>query len=115
MQHGINYTSGVTQLVLIDGQQRLTTLSLLLSALGRAIETKNVDICVDRSQLERGYLFNDREKGKLRYKQLLTKHDKKTLIQLLEEGVAPQLSVVGVKCLELWSKSEVTPKNVIHL
>ena len=29
--------------------------------------------------------------------------------------VAPQLSVVGVKCLELWSKSEVTPKNVIHL
>ena len=45
MQHGIDHASGVTQLVLIDGQQRLTTLSLLLSALGRAIEAKNVDIC----------------------------------------------------------------------
>lgn len=88
MQHGIDHTSGVTQLVLIDGQQRLTTLSLLLSALGRAIETRNAAICVDRSRLERNYLFNDGKKGKLRYKQLLTKHDKETLIQLLEEGKA---------------------------
>ena len=88
MQHGNHHTSGVTQLVLIDGQQRLTTLSLLLSTLGRAIEAKKVDICVDRSRLERDYLFNDREEGELRYKQLLTKHDKETLIQLLEEGKA---------------------------
>ena len=88
MQHGIDHTSGVKQLVLIDGQQRLTTLSLLLSALGRAIETKNVDICIDRSRLERDYLFNDRREGELRYKQLLTPHDKETLIQLLEEGKA---------------------------
>ena len=88
MQHDSYHTSGVTQLVLIDGQQRLTTLSLLLSALGRTIEAKNIDICVDRSRLERDYLFNDREEGKLRYKQLLTKRDKETLIQLLEEGKA---------------------------
>lgn len=88
MQHGIDHISGVTRLVLIDGQQRLTTLSLLLSALGRAIEAENVDICVDRRRLERDYLFNDREEGELRYKQLLTKHDKETLIQLLEEGRA---------------------------
>ena len=86
MQHGIDHASGVTQLVLIDGQQRLTTLSLLLSALGRAIEAKNVDICIDRSSLERDYLFNDRREGELRYKQLLTRHDKDILIQLLEEG-----------------------------
>lgn len=88
MQNDINHTSEITQLVLIDGQQRLTTLSLLLSALGRAIEAQNVDIYVDRSQLERNYLFNDGWKGELRYKQLLTKHDKDTLIQLLEKGKA---------------------------
>ena len=86
MQHDINHTSEITQLVLIDGQQRLTTLSLLLSALGRVIEAQNVDICVDRSRLEKNYLFNDGWKGELRYKQLLKKHDKQTLIQLLEEG-----------------------------
>ncbi len=88
MQNDINHTSEITQLVLIDGQQRLTTLSLLLSALGRAIETKNPDICIGRSRLERDYLFNDRGEGELRYKQLLTKPDKQTLIQLLEEGKA---------------------------
>lgn len=88
MQYGLHDTSGIIQLVLIDGQQRLTTLSLLLAALGRAIEAKNIDICVDRSQLERDYLFNDKGEGELRYKQLLTKHDKETLIQLLEVGKA---------------------------
>ena len=88
MQHSNHHTSGVTQLVLIDGQQRLTTLSLLLSALGRAIETKNIDICIDLSRLERNYLFNNRGEGELRYKQLLAKPDKQTLIQLLEEGKA---------------------------
>ncbi len=79
----------VPKFLVIDGQQRLTTLSLLLSALGRAIEAKNVDIRIDRNRLEGYYLFNDREDGELRYKQLLTPHDKDTLIQLLEEGEAP--------------------------
>ena len=78
----------VPKFLVIDGQQRLTTLSLLLSALGRAIEVKNVDIRIDRSRLEGYYLFNDREDGELRYKQLLTPHDKDTLIQLLEGGEA---------------------------
>ena len=72
----------------IDGQQRLTTVTLLLSALGRLIETKDVHIPTDRSRLEGYYLFNEREEGELRYKQLLTKHDKDTLIQLLENGKA---------------------------
>lgn len=70
----------------IDGQQRLTTVSLLLSALGRLIEAKDIDVPIDRSRLEGYYLFNEREEGELRYKQLLTKHDKDILIQLLENG-----------------------------
>ena len=72
----------------IDGQQRLTTLSLLLSALGRAIEMRNVEIGIDKSRLDGYYLFNDKEDGELRYKQLLTPHDRDTLIQLLETGTA---------------------------
>ena len=78
----------VPKFLVIDGQQRLTTLALLLSTLGRAIEVKNVDIRMDRSRLEGYYLFNDKEEGELRYKQLLTPHDKDTLIQLLEDGEA---------------------------
>ncbi len=74
--------------LVIDGQQRLTTLSLLMSALGRAIEEQNIDIGIDRGRLERYYLFNADEEGELYYKQILTEHDKDTLIQLLREGQA---------------------------
>ena len=48
MQHSIHHASGVIQLHLIDGQQRLTTLALLLSALGRTIEAKSVEIGTTR-------------------------------------------------------------------
>ena len=78
----------VPNIRVIDGQQRLATVSLLLSALGRAIERRNVEIGIDRSQLEGYYLFNERESGELRYKQLLTQHDRQTFIELLEEGEA---------------------------
>ena len=87
----------VPKFLVIDGQQRLTTLALLISALGRAIEANNVDIGIDRSRLEGYYLFNDREAGELRHKQLLTPHDRDTLIQLLEEGEASDDTSLLVK------------------
>ena len=87
MEPGDN-TSGVPQSLVIDGQQRLTTLSLLLSALSKTIEARNLEIGIDKGRIEDYYLFNLREKGELRYKQQLTKHDKETLNQLLEVGEA---------------------------
>ena len=89
MQHGIYHASGITQLLLIDGQQRLATLSLLLSALGRAIEARSVEISITQRKLENRYLFNADETDKDRYKQLLTQHDKETLIQLLDNKELP--------------------------
>ena len=67
----------------IDGQQRLATLSLLLSALSRAIEENECEAVIRPEQLS-SYLFNVHEEGNLRYKQLLTQLDKGALIQLLE-------------------------------
>lgn len=78
----------VPEFRVIDGQQRLTTLSLLLSALGRAIEVKQFDIPIDRSRLEGYYLFNEKEDGARHYKQRLTKHDDRTYKQLLDDGQA---------------------------
>ena len=85
---------GVRKLLVIDGQQRLTTLSLLLSALSLAIkdegndigtpEDKGDDIGTSAEELQNYYLFNDQGEGELRYKLLLTKDDKETLIDLLE-------------------------------
>ena len=79
----------VRRLLVIDGQQRLTTLSLLLSVLGTAIDEQGIDIGIDPKRLSNYYLFNVEEEGELRYKQLLTKHDKETLICLLEKRALP--------------------------
>ena len=86
---GIYSASRVSQLLLIDGQQRLTTLSLLLFALGKAIKERDLEIDIDRGTIEEYYLFNLREEGELHYKLLLTKHDKETLIHLLKDRDLP--------------------------
>lgn len=86
---GIYSASRVSQLLLIDGQQRLTTLSLLLLALGKAIEERNVEIGIDRGTIEEYYLFNFREQDELHHKLLLTRHDKETLIHLLKDRDLP--------------------------
>ena len=86
---GIYSASRVSQLLLIDGQQRLTTLSLLLFALGKTIKERDLEIDIDRGTIEEYYLFNLREEGELHYKLLLTKHDKETLIHLLKDRDLP--------------------------
>ena len=84
MQPGVGNISTVPEFLVIDGQQRLTTLSLLLLALGEAIVETESEIGISPKQLSNYYLFNADEEGELRYKQLLTRHDKETLLQLLE-------------------------------
>lgn len=84
MQPGVGNISTVPEFLVIDGQQRLTTLSLLLLALGEAIVETESEIGITPKQLSNYYLFNADEEGELRYKQLLTRYDKETLIQLLE-------------------------------
>ncbi len=81
----VSNASKVRELQVIDGQQRLTTLTLLLAALSRAVEGQNVDIGITPEELS-DYYLNVRRKDELRYKQLLTQHDKDTLIQLLDEN-----------------------------
>ncbi len=81
----VSNASKVRELQVIDGQQRLTTLTLLLAALSRAVEGRNVDIDITHEELS-DYYLNVRRNDELRYKQLLTQHDKDTLIQLLDEN-----------------------------
>lgn len=84
IEPGIQNVSAISESLVIDGQQRLTTLSLLLLALGRAIGESGSEIGITPKQISNYYLFNADEDGELRYRQLLTYHDKDTLIQLLE-------------------------------
>ncbi len=91
IQQGLYQSSAIPQMLVIDGQQRLTTLSLLLYALGRAIENSPVPIEeINRQEIEGFYLFNPLGRKELKYKLLLTQSDKPTLIQLLEGKDIPQ-------------------------
>ena len=81
----------VSRFLVIDGQQRLATLSLLILALGKAIEEQDEEqgneIGITLDQLSSFYLLNDKTDDELRYKLLLTHPDKETLIQLLEDRI----------------------------
>ena len=89
-----NNASKVRELQVIDGQQRLTTLTLLLAALSRAVEAQGVDIGITPEELS-DYYLNVRRNDELRYKQLLTQHDKDTLIQLLNENNKEWFQIVN--------------------
>ena len=83
IEKGLYSVSSIPQLLVIDCQQRLATISLLLSALGCAMEQRGAEGEISRKKLENYFLFNPEEDGDDRYKLLLTQSDKYTLIRLL--------------------------------
>lgn len=91
IEEGIYHVSSTAQLLVIDGQQRLTTISLILLALARAIQAEGADETTFEEIFEY-YLVNPRKKGELRYKLMLTRSDKETLINLLEGHDLPEQS-----------------------
>lgn len=90
IESGLYQVASVPQLLVIDGQQRLTTVSLMLSALGKALGKSTSDeIDITRRKLENYYLFNNEEEGNDRYKLLLTQSDRETFIRLIESRELP--------------------------
>ena len=86
-QESIHTVSDVPRLLIIDGQQRLTTITLMVAALAEFIETRQGLIDTNATKLKNYYLFNAEEENDLHFKLLLTRRDKQTLIDLLT-GVA---------------------------
>ena len=90
IEKGLYQVSDVPQLLVIDGQQRLTTLSLLLAAFGKALEEKEEGDEITTKKINNYFLFNNEESGEKRYKLILTQSDKDTLINLLEGRDTPE-------------------------
>ncbi len=86
IQDGLYNVTNMSQLLVIDGQQRLTTIMLILEALARHIEGNEPKKAV---KLRRYYLLNDLEDGESRFKLLLTETDKESLLALLEQKSLP--------------------------
>ena len=77
--------TGVQKYMIIDGQQRMTTLTLLLLAL-RDYAIKNPgDTSINARRIDNMLLKNEYENGDERYKLLLTETDRDILINLVEE------------------------------
>ena len=89
IQDGLYQLSNNSPLLVIDGQQRLTTVVLLLEALARNIgETEPVD-GFSATKIRSYYLTNPLETGDRGYKMLLTQTDKTTLNALVQGRALP--------------------------
>lgn len=71
--------------VIIDGQQRITTMSLLIAALTKFILKNDFEEIEDSAkELAYDYLFNSTKSGNLRYKLVLTEDDNSTYRKILD-------------------------------
>ena len=83
--------AGSTLAMIIDGQQRLTTLTLLLVAL-RDYAAAHDDSGVNPNKITDTLLLNQYETGNTKYKLLLTQSDREALIKKIENApISPTL------------------------
>ena len=85
-------SAGFTRWLLIDGQQRVTTLTLLLAALrDHIVETKwkGTDDSPTATRIEAYFLKNVQEEGNRRHKLVLRRHDQETLRSILDSAGPP--------------------------
>lgn len=87
-QENIHTQSDVPKLLIIDGQQRITTISLLIAALADFLKTTDISIDTNSTKLQNYYLLNSDEEDELHFKLLLTKRDKQSFINIVK-GIEP--------------------------
>lgn len=89
IQDGLYSVSDDTPLLVIDGQQRLTSLTLLLEALARAVGESEPIKGFSAQKIRNYYLINPSEEGEDRFKLILSQNDKTTLIALVNKHEIP--------------------------
>ena len=81
--------TGMDSLLVIDGQQRLTTVMLLLEALARALGDNEPVAGFSAAKLRDRYLLNAHEDGDNRYKLVLNDKDRETFNALVDQRPLP--------------------------
>lgn len=95
------------QLLLIDGQQRIATVSILLCALKKYIQTNHIDTkLINLAKINNQFLINIDEQNEDKYKLLLNVQDKDTYMNLLEQTEytlqKPSMSIIN--CYKFYYK-----------
>jgi uncharacterized protein with ParB-like and HNH nuclease domain/predicted transport protein len=90
VESGLSQVTHQAPLLVIDGQQRLTTVSLLLSALAESIGEKEPFDGFTQRKIRNYYLLNPEEVGDKNFKLMLSQTDKETLKSVVKEQVLPK-------------------------
>src|SRR5713226_2286743 len=89
IEKGLSQVTSQSPLIVIDGQQRLTTVTLLIAALAKALgETEPVDGFSPR-KLRNYYLLNPEEDGERHYKLVLSQTDRESLMAIVTRSERP--------------------------
>ncbi len=89
IEKGLYQISTQSPLLVIDGQQRLTTVMLILEALARHLGDSEPVDGFSAKKLRNYYLLNPLEDGERGYKLLLTQTDKQSLLALVQQKPHP--------------------------
>ena len=78
--------------LVIDGQQRITTITLLLLSFMRRLKSEMLDTPVSAEDVDDDYLRNRDGRREQKYKMLLTRTDKETLIAPMPDKITVLIS-----------------------
>lgn len=109
--------AGFPKAQIIDGQQRLTTLTLLLIALRDFVQQNNITTEINAAEITDTLLINSYKRDSDRYKLLLTKTDQEVLKKLVESVVPIQESASRILSnhdffLKQIMKGDLTPDEI---
>ncbi|VEH66427.1 DUF262 domain-containing protein [Rodentibacter pneumotropicus] len=88
IERALSTVTSHESLLVIDGQQRLTTCTLLIAALADYLEEQQIPELLDTfsaRKLRNYYLFNPEEQNDRHFKLLLSETDKETLLAVLKQ------------------------------
>ena len=89
IEKGLYQVSSHSPLLVIDGQQRLTTVMLILEALARRVGDGEPLDGFSAKKIRSYYLLNPLEEGERGFKLLLTQTDKQSLLALMQQKPQP--------------------------
>ncbi|GAA9721314.1 hypothetical protein VN0032_12400 [Helicobacter pylori] len=117
--HDSIYTTNYNELLIIDGQQRLTTITLLLIALRNYLNDEDEFLeKFSHQKIQNRYLINSDEKDDKRFKLILSEPDKDTLLSLIDENrrkpSEPSLKIVeNFELFEEWISKNTGKLEII--
>lgn len=89
IENGLYSVTSQSPLLIIDGQQRVTTVSLLIAALAEAVGEQEFIEGFNQAQLRGFYLTNPLLSGEKRYKLILSQTDNETLRAIIDGKPQP--------------------------